>query len=177
MCRIQRAVPVHRNIAIISFFSNYINCIICHLQNSFFSFDHSVGYHFTGEMTAFLPVCLSLTFLEENLLLIGSYHNILPFFFFKFGILFYFYSRHHRSRQLDVFGSLNPILILYCCHFFNVLGPHLLHMDSPRLEIESKLQLLPYTTATAAQDPSCVSDPHHSSRHRRILHPQSEARD
>ena len=31
--------------------------------------------------------------------------------------------------------------------FFNLLGPHLWHMEIPRLAIKSQLQLLAYTTA------------------------------
>ena len=37
--------------------------------------------------------------------------------------------------------------------FFAFLGLHLKHMEVPRLEVESKLQLLAYTTATAMPDP------------------------
>ena len=33
------------------------------------------------------------------------------------------------------------------------LGPHLWHMEVPRLGVESELQLPAYTTATAMQDP------------------------
>ena len=47
---------------------------------------------------------------------------------------------------------------------------------SPRLGVESELQLPAYTTAPATQDPSRVCDLHHSSRQCRILHPLSEAR-
>ena len=50
-------------------------------------------------------------------------------------------------------------------------------MEVPKLEVESELQLLAYTTATGTWDPSCVFDLHHSSRQHRILHPLSETRD
>ena len=33
-------------------------------------------------------------------------------------------------------------------------------MEGPRLGVESELQLLAYTTATAMQDPSCVYNLH-----------------
>ena len=46
--------------------------------------------------------------------------------------------------------------------FFVFLGPHPQHMDVPRLGVESELQLLAYTTATATPDPSCVCDLHHT---------------
>ena len=40
--------------------------------------------------------------------------------------------------------------------FFAFLGPHLWPMQVPRPGVESELQLLAYTTATATQDPSHV---------------------
>ena len=40
-----------------------------------------------------------------------------------------------------------------------------------------ELQPKAYTTTTAMPDPSCICDPHHSSRQLRILNPLSEARD
>ena len=42
------------------------------------------------------------------------------------------------------------------------------HIEVPRLGVESELHLLAYTTATAMQDPSCISDLHHSSRPHQI---------
>ena len=60
---------------------------------------------------------------------------------------------------------------------FCFLGPHLRHMEVPRLGVESKLQLLAYIRATATQDLSCICDPHHSSQQCQILDPLSEARD
>ena len=48
-------------------------------------------------------------------------------------------------------------------------------MEVPRLGIESELQLPAHTTATAMPDPSCVCDPHHSSRQHQLLNPLSEA--
>ena len=58
-----------------------------------------------------------------------------------------------------------------------VLGLHSRHMQVPRLGVESKLQLLAYTTVTATWDPSHVCNLHHSSQQRQILNPLSEARD
>ena len=40
--------------------------------------------------------------------------------------------------------------------FFFFKGPCLLHMEVPRLGVESELQLLANTTATAKRDPSLV---------------------
>ena len=47
----------------------------------------------------------------------------------------------------------------------------------PRLEVESELPLLAYTTATATPDLSQVCDLHHSSRQHWILKPLSWPRD
>ena len=46
-----------------------------------------------------------------------------------------------------------------------------------RLGVESELQLLAYTTATAMPDPSHVCNLHHSSWQQGILNPLSEATD
>ena len=40
--------------------------------------------------------------------------------------------------------------------FFFFLGPHLWHMEVPRLGLESELQLPAYTTATATRDLSHI---------------------
>jgi len=61
--------------------------------------------------------------------------------------------------------------------FFFFLGPHLWHMEVPRLGVNLELQLPAYTTATMIPDPSHVYDLHHSSWQRRILNPLSGARD
>ena len=65
------------------------------------------------------------------------------------------------------------------CHFlfsFVFLGLHLQHMEGPRLEVESELQLPACTATTATPDPRCVCDPHHSSRQCWILNPLSKAK-
>ena len=51
------------------------------------------------------------------------------------------------------------------------------HMEVPRLGVESELQLLAYTTATATRDLSYICDLHHCSWQRRILNPLSKTRD
>ena len=53
--------------------------------------------------------------------------------------------------------------------FFNFLGPHLRHMEVPRLGVKLELQLLAYVTATP--DPSHICDLHQSSWQCQILHP------
>ena len=66
---------------------------------------------------------------------------------------------------------INPALLKIFSFFF--LGPHLQHMEVPKLGVESELQL----PATATPDLSCVCDLHHSSWQCRILNPLSEAMD
>ena len=57
------------------------------------------------------------------------------------------------------------------------LGPHLQHMEGPRLGVQSELQLPACATATATPDPNRVFKLHHSSRQHQILNPLSKARD
>jgi len=59
--------------------------------------------------------------------------------------------------------------------FFFFLGPHPWHMDVPR--VESELQLLAYTTATAIPTPSHIYNLHHSSGQCQTLNPWRKARD
>ena len=53
--------------------------------------------------------------------------------------------------------------------FLVFLGPHSWHREVPRLGVESELQLLAYSTATATWDLSHIWDLHHSSWQRQIL--------
>ena len=71
---------------------------------------------------------------------------------------------------------LEKLFFLFFC-FFVFLGPHLRHMEVPRLGVKWELQPLACARATATPDPSCVCDLHHSSRQCRILNPMSDARD
>ena len=61
--------------------------------------------------------------------------------------------------------------------FFFFLGPHLQHMEIPRLGVELELQLPAYNTATAMPDPSSICNLYCSSRQLQILNPLTEARD
>ena len=54
---------------------------------------------------------------------------------------------------------------------------HLQHMEVPRLGVESELQLLAYSTATATPDPRHVCSLCHSLQQRQMLNPLNEARD
>ena len=60
---------------------------------------------------------------------------------------------------------------------FVFLGPHLRHMEVPRLGVESELEPLAYTTATAMADLSHICNLHHSYWQCRILNTLSKARD
>ena len=76
-----------------------------------------------------------------------------------------------KKSYLQLFGcNLFWFSRLRTWHF---LGPHLWHMEVPRMGVKLKLQPL----ATATPEPSRVCDPHHSSQQCRILNPLSEARD
>ena len=75
---------------------------------------------------------------------------------------------------VDVQYSDSQYLFIYLLCF---LGLHPQHMKFPRLEVESELELLAYTRATATGDLSCVCDLHHSSWQRQILNPLSKTRD
>ena len=55
------------------------------------------------------------------------------------------------------------LFFLFYVFFFCFLGPHLWHMERPRLGVRSELKLLVYTTATATQDLSRICDLHRSS--------------
>ena len=61
--------------------------------------------------------------------------------------------------------------------FFLVLfGPHPQHMEVSMRGVESELQLLAYTTATATPDTSLVFELHHSSLQSQMLNPLREAK-
>ena len=59
-------------------------------------------------------------------------------------------------------STLNSILLHFILFQF-ILGPHLQHVEIPRLGVESELQLPAYAIATAMWDPSHVCDLHHGS--------------
>ena len=63
------------------------------------------------------------------------------------------------------------------CFFVFYLGPHLQHMEVPRLGVKSELQLLPYTMATTTWDLSHICSRHHCSWQCQILNPLSKAKD
>ena len=70
--------------------------------------------------------------------------------------------------------SFNIFFFPFFLFFPPLLGPHLWHIEVPRIGVELELHLP--ATATATPDLSCVCDLHRSSQQRRILNPLSEAR-
>ena len=80
------------------------------------------------------------------------------------------FVNHWATTRTLIFFNFN-------FHFSVFLGPHLWHIEVPRLGVESELQLPAYTTATATRDQSRVCDPHHSSWPCWIPDPLSKARD
>ena len=77
-------------------------------------------------------------------------------------------------HSLKCFSFLSRNIFFF---FFVFLGPHLQHMEIPRLGVKLELQLLAYATATATRDPSRVCDLQHSSWQHQILNPLRKARD
>ena len=75
--------------------------------------------------------------------------------------------------------KLRPKDFIHLTNFFLPFfgGPHLWHMEVPRLGTELELQLPAYTTAIAMPDPSHVWDLHHRSEQCQILYTLSRARD
>ena len=70
-----------------------------------------------------------------------------------------------RQRALDVVPARPGREEVLCIGFYFILfilGPHLWHMEVPRLGVKSELQLLAYTTATATPDLSCTCNLHHN---------------
>ena len=74
--------------------------------------------------------------------------------------------------SLAVIVIIIIIIIIIICF----LGLHPWHTEVPRLGVESELQLLAYTIATAVQNLSCICDLHHSLGQCQILNPLSKTR-
>ena len=90
-------------------------------------------------------------------------------------------SRIHKSLLIhscqEDFMLHQSMLFSIYLFIFVFLGLHPWHMEVPRPGIQSELQPLAYTTATAMPDLSLVCDLHHSSKQCWILNPLSEVRD
>ena len=97
---------------------------------------------------------------------------------------FHFRAKAYSIPLLAVVGSAALDLWVHSFSYLFIFipsfcfsGSHLQHMEAPRLGVESELQLLIYTTATAMQDLSRICDLHHSSWQCWLLNPLNEVRD
>ena len=79
-----------------------------------------------------------------------------------------------HKRTIKMTGKYYLVVFVVVFVFLGLYPPH---VEVPWLGVESELQPLAYTTATATWDPSTICDLHHSSRQCRILNPLSEVRD
>ena len=74
---------------------------------------------------------------------------------------FEFYFKYIRKLLIS-FKQEKDVITVYFLFSFLVFsfisGPHLQHVEVPRLEVELELQLLAYTTVTATWDLSYVCD-------------------
>ena len=66
---------------------------------------------------------------------------------------------HYTKLALVYVAHLTKVI-----SFLSFLGLYLRHMEVPSLGVQSELEPLAYTTATATWGPSCICDLHHSSR-------------
>ena len=97
------------------------------------------------------------------------------------------YVNVHSLRMSFIFQASPSWMSMWWIHHIKITviyllifcfsRPHLRHMEVPTLGIKSELQLLAYTTATAAWDPSHVCNLHHSSWQCWIPNPLSKTRD
>ena len=87
-------------------------------------------------------------------------------------------DRFRDGVRLPVSVRDQPKIQGFCLFIWGFLGPHLGHMEVPRLGVQSELQLPAYTTATATAmpDPSYVCNLGHSSWQCQILNLLSKAR-
>ena len=87
------------------------------------------------------------------------------------------YSGYSPSSQKSLLKLKRWHLALVSLFLFWFLGPHLQHLEVPRLGVELELQLPAYTTATATPDLSCIFDLYRSSWQCWIPDLLDEARD
>ena len=80
-----------------------------------------------------------------------------------------------RKKRIRIIDEHSVIFTLFLWSFV-LLGPHLKHMEVPRLGVELELQLPAYTTASAMLDLSPICDLHHTSGQRQILNLLNKAR-
>ena len=98
------------------------------------------------------------------------YFSYVTFSFFWLEVFLLFYA-------WVLFFMVFVKVLLYLFYF--ILGPHLQHMEVPRLggPVGTQLPATSTATATATQDLSCICNLHHSSWQCQIPKPLDEARD
>ena len=127
---------------------------------------------FPQEKTRILRVCVYVH--SENISSLWSYHprcapsrlKIFPdswnkmiqvyVYLYMYIACLYTSLPKPASPQEKHFNQYETLILF----FFSFLGPYLLHMEVPRLGVESELQLQAYTTATATLDLSCACNLH-----------------
>ena len=85
-------------------------------------------------------------------------------------------TKKKKKKKKKIKNSLVHTWLLFFVLFI-FLGPHLRHVEGPRLGAELVLQLPATATVTAIQDLSLVCDLHSSSWQHRIPGPLSEGRE
>ena len=98
-------------------------------------------------------------------------NSISLFLFLSFSLFSFFLFSFFLSFSLSFFIFFSLSLFLSVCLFRATP----MHMEVPRLGVQSELQPLSYATFTAMPDLSHVCDLHHSSWQCQILNPLSEA--
>ena len=63
--------------------------------------------------------------------------------------------RYYTQHLWQLLEPPDPSLFFFFSWSFVFVGPHLRHMEVPRLGVESELWPPAYTTATATRDPTC----------------------
>ena len=137
---------------------------VCHLKvNSIVPYFQSLPFSYEDNNVLFYLLLISASASCENkLLFIGTLWSLIAWDSINFYLL-------------------NSIYYTYYWYFFSFffcfLGLHLGRMEVHSLGVESELELLAYTTATAiaTRNPSCMCDLHYSSC--QILNPLNETRD
>ena len=120
----------------------------------------------------FLYVFLGKIFGSYAQFLTGLFEGFLLSNYMSSLYIFGYYPLIRYDSQIS-----SPISRLPIHFFFSFLGPHLQHIEVPRLGVELELQLQAYATATETPDPSHTCYLRHSLWLCQILYPLNEARD
>ena len=122
---------------------------------------------------------ISLNYKTGFSILLLGYSFILKFLYLFLSLLshiWYAFSSNLVIKYIEYIGNILITICYYLFLFFSFLGPHLWHMEVPRLGVESELQLPGSAKAIAMCDSSRGCDLYHSSLQHWIPNPQSTAR-